>query len=100
MNAGDLEPLLGIECAVVRIQPPATVRNYADSAPGTVRHLEDLGQQLLRLQVSPIGHDALVSIFDMVLALLQLNHRAPYAVEQIERLESGDHDGNLEPVGQ
>ncbi len=36
VNAGDVEALLGVELAVVRVEAPAALRNDADTAPGAI----------------------------------------------------------------
>src|SRR5207248_9575668 len=44
VDAGDVEPLLGIEIPIRRTQPPAASWNHANAAPRAVRDFEDLGQ--------------------------------------------------------
>ncbi len=41
VNAGDVEALFGVELAIVRVEPPAALRNDADAAPGAIGDFKD-----------------------------------------------------------
>ncbi len=69
VNAADLKTLFSVERAVGLAETPAAFGDDADAAPRTIRHFKDLGQQLLRGQISGVGHDALVGVLDVVFAL-------------------------------
>ena len=51
------------------------------------------GQQLLCLQISGIGDDALVGVLQTCFTALELQHRAADTFKQIERLKTCNHDG-------
>ena len=100
MNAGNLEALLGVEIAILRVQPPAALRNHADAAPRAIGHFENLAQQLLRGAIALERHHAAVGVLHFVPAGLQLHHRAANPIQQIERLKARDHNGHAELLGQ
>ena len=57
-------------------------------------------KQLLRGPIALEGDDAAVGVLDFVTAAFELHHRAANAIEQIERLKAGDHDGDAVLLGQ
>ena len=46
------------------------------------------------------GTTRCVRVLQDVLAALQLPHREPDALQDVQRLETGHHDRDLEPLGQ
>jgi len=88
-----MEALLGIEFAIIGAEPPAALRNHSDAAPGTIGYFENFSKQLLRGAVAFKSHYPAVCILDFVSAGFELNHGAADSFEQIERLESGDDNG-------
>src|SRR3954468_1787756 len=94
MNSRNLEAFLGVELPVPVVQFPAALRNDADPPPSPISHLKDLSQKQLCLQVPGVGDDALVRILDPALAFLQLDHRPPNPIEQIERFKPRNHNRN------
>ena len=99
MNAGDFEAILGVKLAIIGVQPPTALGNHPDAAPCAIRHFKNFTQQLLRWLVALKSNYALVCVFDFVLPCFELDNRAPDSIEQIERLKTGNNDGDPEVLG-
>jgi len=95
VDAGDLEPLFGVEVAVCGAEAPAALGDDADATPGAIGDFKDLGEKLLGGSVAVVGDDAAVGVFDFVAALLELEDGAADSIEQVEGLEAGDYERDL-----
>lgn len=100
MDIGHRKTLFGIKIRILRCQLPTAVRDRSDAAPRPVRHGEHILEHRFRCGVALRGDGTGVSIFDLVSTRFQLQHRLSDALQQIQRLESGDDDRDLVLLGQ
>jgi hypothetical protein len=85
---------LGVQVRVRLRQLEPALGDEAHAAPLEVRpQLEHLRHHLERAQVALVGDDALVLVLDLAAALTELAQDHQDALEDVERLEAGNHDG-------
>lgn len=85
----------GIELAVLLGEFEPAVGQLADPAPGPVGHPEHVADRVLRRGVARPPHGPHVLVLHLVPARLQLPYGHEDALQQIQRLEAGDHDGHV-----
>src|ERR1039457_331202 len=88
------EAPVGIILLEAPAQLEAAGRDLAEPAPLTIRYLEHFGNAFLRGAVPFAASGANVLVLDLVAAFFQLAHGQENALQNIERLEAGDHDGD------
>src|SRR3954467_7362351 len=91
--AGEREALVGIVFLEACAQLEAAGGNFSQAAPLPRSYFEDFGDRLLRRAIPFPPYRARILIFDFVAALFELADRHVNALEQIEGLEPGHHDG-------
>ena len=92
---GDLELARRIEGRVRRSEAEPARGDLPDSPPLARDHGEHLGEQVPGGDVPFPPHRAGVLVLDLRPALLELEHAHVNALQDIERLESGDDDRDL-----
>src|SRR5450756_1612571 len=94
-DVGDREPLGGIEVAVLLGQLPARAGDHPDAAPVAVGDREDVGEHPAGVRVAVALHGPRVRVLHLGPAGLELQNRLADALEDVERLEPGDHDRDV-----
>src|SRR5262249_23245932 len=87
------EPTRRVEVVILGPTPQAAARQHAEAAPVAVAHLVDLAHDTLGRAVAFTAHRAGVLVLHLAAARLELAEHHPDPFEQIDRLETGDHDG-------
>src|ERR1700751_659594 len=73
-------------------------RDRTHAAPFAIADFEDLIYQVLRHQISFSLNDAGILVFDVPFTLFELSHRHENSFENIQGLESGDHNWNVKAL--
>ena len=89
------EDSLGVVFGELGTQAEAALRDGPDAAPFAVRHLENLQQNFLGDAVAFQRDRTHVLVLGLGAAFFELRHQHPNGLDQIHRLESAHHDGNL-----
>ena len=105
VGLGDLqlphaEPPLRVELRIAFRQRPAGFGDHADTPPLPVGNREHIGQCLLGDGVAGGGDRARIGITQFGGARLEQFHHLADTLQQVQRLETGDHDGHTEPLDQ
>jgi hypothetical protein len=95
----DLEHAQGVVCPILVTQAQAALGQEANAAPLSVTDLEHFLQQCLRSSIAVGLHDAAVLVVDAVQARLQMLHGPPDPLQQIQGLETADHDRDAVVLG-
>ena len=99
-DVGRLKTSFGVELGVGIRQPQRRLRDEPESAPLEVRaQREHLGHHLQRLQVAVRRNDPLVLVLDLATPVVQLAQDHQDRLQDVERLEAGDHDRPAVVVG-
>src|SRR5574341_613315 len=91
---GQIEPPLRIIGGVFVLEREAAPRDLAQAAPLAGADAEDLADQLLGLAVALAADRAGILVLDLCPPLFKLLHAQEDPLEDIQRLEAGDDDGN------
>jgi len=95
MTVGQAEFLFGVERGIGVVQTKAALRNFADAAPFARDDLENLANQLLRRLVAFAAHGAGILVFNLGAAGFELLHHHQHALQNIQRLETGDDNRHV-----
>ena len=71
------------------------MRDVADAAPPAVADLEHLAHHRLRVRVAGVRHRARIRVLDLGLPGLELLRAGVDPLEDVDRLEAGDHDRHV-----
>ena len=93
------EPRLGVEGAVGLGEAEPALGDLADAAPAPGHDPEHLGHHLARRRIARPPDGAGVLVLDLGAARLQLPDAEIDALEDVERLEAGDHDRHAVAAG-
>ena len=91
----DWKPPQRIMGGVRPAQAQTARRNLADATPAPGHDVEDLADQALRFGVALATDRARVLILDVTAPLLELPNAHRDALQDVERLEPGHHDGHV-----
>lgn len=95
-----VKAMFRVKLAVFLAQAPAALRNNANAAPGAVARLKHIGQKFLRGQVALLGDSSRVGVLHFGLAVFQLAHSAPYALQNVKGFKTGHDNRRMKPLGQ
>src|SRR5262245_13934021 len=94
LDGTDIEAALRVPGRKFPSQPKSTLGDGADPAPLPVADLESRPDERAGGLVPVAAHHPRILVLHCRLAGLELTHGSEHAVEEIERLESRDHDGH------
>ncbi len=96
LDRANLEATLGIELAELVAKPQAALGNAADAAPLSGRRPRRPTRRAAGRPGLPCAaDDPRVLVLHVGLARLELTNGAEHAIEEVDRLEARDHDGDL-----